>query len=466
MTAGEAELLRRTAERAITFRASLAERPVGRPLAPDGLRAALGGALPEHGDDPRAVLEQLARAAEPGLVASAGPRYFGFVTGGALPAALAADWLAGAWDQNAWSYVASPAAAVAEEVAGRWLLELLDLPTQASVGFTTGATMASFTALAAGRHALLRAQGWDVEEDGLAGAPPLPVIVGDEAHATIFAALQMLGLGRRPAVRVASDAQGRLRPDALRAALAAAGGPALVCAQAGNVNTGACDPLEPIADAVRERGGWLHVDGAFGLWAAASPALRALVRGAGRADSWTTDAHKWLNVPYDSGLAIVRDPDAHRAAVSHGAAYYVVASGGERDNHHFVPEASRRARGFAVWAALRSLGRAGVAELVERCCALARLFAARLGAAPGVEVLNQVALNQVLVRFSPAAGGDADAFTHEVIRRIQQDGTCWAGGTLWRGRAALRISVSNAATTEADVERSAAAVLRCAAAPG
>jgi glutamate/tyrosine decarboxylase-like PLP-dependent enzyme len=464
-TPDEETLLRQTAELAIDFRRSLTERPVGRPVAADALRGALGARLPQRGEDPRAVVEALARAAEPGLVASAGPRYFGFVTGGALPAALAADWLTSAWDQNGWSWAASPAAAVVEEVAGGWLREVFGLPTHASVGFTTGATLASFTGLAAGRHALLRRQGWDVEEDGLAGAPALPVVVGDEAHATILAALQMLGLGRRRAVRVASDAQGRMRPDALRAALAAVGTPALVCAQAGNVNTGSFDPLEPIADAVRERAGWLHVDGAFGLWAAASPALRALVRGVERADSWTTDAHKWLNVPYDSGLVIVRDADAHRAAVSHGAAYYVAAAGGERDNHHFVPESSRRARGFAVWAALRSLGRQGVAELVERCCALARLFAERLRAAPGVEIPNEVVLNQVLVRFTPPGGGDADAWTREVIRRIQQDGTCWAGGTTWRGRAALRISVSNATTTEADVERSAAAVLKCASSP-
>jgi glutamate/tyrosine decarboxylase-like PLP-dependent enzyme len=461
-TPDEASLLERTAELAIRFRRSLPERPVGRPAAADALRAALAAPLPERGEDPRAVVEALARAADPGLVASAGPRYFGFVTGGALPAALAGDWLASAWDQNGWSWAASPAAAVVEEAAGGWLRELLGLPTQASVGFTTGATLASFTGLAAGRHALLRRQGWDVEEDGLAGAPPLPIVAGEEAHATIFAALQMLGLGRARAVRVACDAQGRMQPDALRAALAAAGAPALVCAQAGNVNTGAFDPLEPIADAVREHRGWLHVDGAFGLWAAASPALRPLVRGVERADSWTTDAHKWLNVPYDSGLVFVRDPDAHRAAVSHGAAYYVSAAGGERDNHHFVPESSRRARGFAVWAALRSLGRQGVAELVERCCALARRFAERLGAAPGVEIPNDVVLNQVLVRFSPPAGGDRDAWTREVIRRIQEDGTCWAGGTTWRGRTALRISVSNATTTEADVDRSAAAILRCA----
>jgi glutamate/tyrosine decarboxylase-like PLP-dependent enzyme len=309
---------------------------------------------------------------------------------------------------------------------------------------------------------VLARAGWDVEDAGLAGAPRVNLVIGAEAHVTIVTALRMLGLGSRDIKRVAVDGQGRMRPDSLREVLSSCDGPTIVCAQAGNVNTGAFDPLGPIADAVHERGGWLHVDGAFGLWAAASPALRALCAGGERADSWTIDGHKWLNVPYDSGAAIVRDADAHRAAVSHGAAYYVAAAGGERDNHHFVPEASRRARGFAVWAALRSLGREGCAELIERCCALARLFAERLRDAPGVAILNDVVLNQVLVRFGPPGGGDADAFTREVIRRIQADGTCWAGGTVWRGQTALRISVSNAATTEADVEQSAAAVRRCA----
>jgi len=452
----------RAAELALEFLAGLAERPVGRPVAVASLRAALAAPLPEEGEDPRAVVEALARAADPGIVASAGPRYFGFVTGGSLPAALGADWLASAWDQNGWTYVASPAASVAEEVAAGWLVELLGLPAGTSVGFTSGATLANFTALAAARHALLARAGWDAEEQGLFGAPPLTLLAGEAAHATIFAALQMLGLGRGRVQRVAADGAGRMRPEALRDALAAAPGPAIVCAQAGEVNTGNFDPLEEIAALCRARSAWLHVDGAFGLWAAASPSLLPLVRGAEQADSWTVDGHKWLNVPYDSGFVFVRDAAAHRAATSLGAAYFVVSAEGERDSFHFVPESSRRARGFPVYAALRSLGRRGVAELVERCCALARRMAERLRAAEGVELLNEVVLNQVLVRFAPPAGGDADAFTREVIQRIQADGTCWLGGTTWRGRAAARISVSNATTTEADVDRSADAILRCA----
>jgi glutamate/tyrosine decarboxylase-like PLP-dependent enzyme len=456
------DALARAAELARDFLGGLAERPVGRPVAVASLRAALGGPLPEQGEDARAVVEALARAADPGIVASAGPRYFGFVTGGALPAALAADWLASAWDQNAWTYIASPAASVAEEVAAGWLVELLGLPAGTSVGFTSGATLANFTALAAARHALLARAGWDVEEQGLFGAPELTLLAGEAAHATIFAALQMLGLGRGRVQRVAADASGRMRPEALREALvAAAPRPAIVCAQAGEVNTGSFDPLEEIAAACRAHRAWLHVDGAFGLWAASSPALRPLVRGAEQADSWTVDGHKWLNVPYDSGFVFVRDPAAHRAATSLGAAYFVVSAEGERDSFHFVPESSRRARGFPVYAALRSLGRRGVADLVERCCALARRMADRLRAAEGVLILNDVVLNQVLVRFSPRAGDDADAFTREVIRRIQADGTCWLGGTTWRGQAAARISVSNAATTEGDADRSAEAILRC-----
>jgi len=461
--------LERAAALAREFVAGLDERPVGLPIAADGLRDALGGPLPERGEDPQAVLEALVRASDPGIVASAGPRYFGFVTGGALPAALGAEWLTSVWDQNAWTYAASPAGSVVEEVAGRWLIDLFGLPPSTSVGFTTGATMASFSALAAARHAVLARQGYDVEEQGLGDAPAIEVFVGEAAHATIFAALQMLGLGRGRARRVAADEAGRMRPETLGAALADAFGenacgPAIVCAQAGEVNTGSFDPLEPIAALCRGRGAWLHVDGAFGLWATVSPARRHLARGAEAADSWTVDGHKWLNVPYDAGYVFVRDAAAHRAALGMGAAYYVIAEE-ERDNFHFAPESSRRARGFATWAALRSLGREGVAELVERCCALARRAAARLGAEPGVEILNEVVLNQVLVRFAPRAG-DADAFTREVIRRIQAEGTCWLGGTTWRGRAAARISVSNAATTETDIDRSVDAILRCARAAG
>ena len=456
------DLLRRTAELAQSFLDGLPERRVGPAASREEMHAALGGRLPEMGEAPRAVIEQLARGAEPGLVGMAGPRYFGFVIGGGVPAALAADWLTSAWDQNGGLYATSPANAVAEEVAAGWLLDLLGLPAGASVGFTTGCSMANFTALAAARHAVLARAGWgDVEARGLFGAPEIDVVIGDEAHATILSALQMLGLGRERVHRVPTDEQGRMRAAALPDVLRTCTGPLIVCAQAGNVNTGAFDPLDEIADAVRERGGWLHVDGAFGLWARTSPDLAALARGAERADSWATDAHKWLNVPYDSGIVIVNDPVSHRAAMTISAAYLVQSEGQERDPLDWVPEFSRRARGFTVYAALRSLGRSGVRGLIERCCALARRFAERLAGQPGVEILNDVALNQVLVRFGPP-GPEGDAVTREVIARVQADGTCWLGGTVWHGMAAMRISVSNWSTTEEDVDKSVEAILSAA----
>ncbi|HEV7785203.1 MAG TPA: pyridoxal-dependent decarboxylase, partial [Thermoanaerobaculia bacterium] len=440
-----AGLLKRTTDLALEFLDGLPERRVGQAASVDELRAALGGALPEQGMDAREVIEHLAKAADPGLIGMAGPRYFGFVIGGHVPASLAADWLTSTWDQNATLYATSPANSVVEEVAAGWLLEILGLPPTASVGFTTGCSMANFTALAAARHAVLARQGWDVETAGLFGAPPIDVVIGDEAHVTILAALQMLGLGRERVKRVAVDGQGRMVPAALREVLASSSGPLIVCAQAGNVNTGAFDPLEeivPIVRESREHGGWLHVDGAFGLWAGAVPALAHLVRGAAAADSWATDAHKWLNVPYDSGIVIVAHPEPHRAAMTISAAYLAQTGGHERDPFDWVPEFSRRARGFTVWAALKSLGRSGVAGMVERCCALARRFADRLREEAGVEILNDVVLNQVLVRFQPEIGGDADALTRDVISRVQADGTCWLGGTTWQGKAAMRISVS------------------------
>lgn len=426
------------------------------------LRRALGGPLPELGEDGVRVVTELARAAEPGLVASAGPRYFGFVIGGSLPAALAADWLAAAWDQDAGMFVAGPAAAVVEDIVAEWLLDLFGLPGQASVGFVTGCQMANFTGLAAGRHAVLARAGWDVEDRGLQGAPPVTVIVGAQAHITIFAALRMLGLGAGTARRVAVDDQGRMRPDDLGSTLAACRGPIVVCAQAGEVNTGAFDPFPEIAALCREHGAWLHVDGAFGLWAATSPARRALVRGVGLADSWATDAHKWLNVPYDSGIAIVREADAHRAALSKRADYLVRAAGGARDPADYTPEASRRARGFAIYAALRALGRRGVAALVDRCCELAQRMAANLRSSPAVTILNDVSLNQVLVRFRPPAGADGAAHLRAVIERVQRDGVCWLSGTTWQGAAAMRISISGWSTTEEDIDRSAASILRAA----
>jgi glutamate/tyrosine decarboxylase-like PLP-dependent enzyme len=384
------------------------------------------------------------------------------VVGGANPAALAADWLTAAWDQNAGLHVLSPAAAVTEQVVGGWLTELLGLPAGASVGFVTGVQMANFTGLAAARHEMLRRAGWDVEADGLAGAPRLRVLAGEQRHDSIDRALRFLGLGRSAIEPVASDDQGRMRADALREALRRGSGPAIVCAQVGNVNSGAVDPVGEICELAREAGAWVHVDGAFGLWAAASPRLRPLVAGVELADSWATDAHKWLNVPYDSGLALCAHPEAHRAAMGVRASYLIHGNQGERDPLDYNPEFSRRARGFAVHAAIRTLGRGGIAELVERSCALARRAAGQLGAHDGVELLNEVVLNQVLVRFR-AADGDHDGHTRRVVQRVQRDGTCWLSGTTWRGQAAMRISVSNWSTDEHDIDQSVRAILRCAA---
>jgi glutamate/tyrosine decarboxylase-like PLP-dependent enzyme len=455
-------LLERTCELANTFLGELREGRVGSAAQYEALVQALGGPLAARPTEPLEVVEYLAAAAGGGLVASPGPRYFGFVIGGVLPAALAADWLASTWDQNGFSFVSSPAAAAVEEVARLWMTELLGLSPDMSMGIVTGGTMANFTGLAAARHALLARAGWNVEEQGLFGAPDFAVLTSEESHITIFAALQMLGLGRTRVTRVTTDDQGRMRPDALLEALSQIETPSLVCAQAGNVNTGAFDPLAKIAPIVHAAGGWLHVDGAFGTWAAASPTLRHLTNGAALADSLSVDGHKWLNVPYDCGFIFVRDREAHRAAMMLDASYYTPPRLPARANHHWVPEASRRARGFAVYAALRSLGRDGLAELVEHCARLARRMAERLSVAPDVRILNDVVLNQVLVRFE-RADGDADARTAAVIGRVQDDGTCWAGGTTWHGMHAMRLSVSNWSTTESDIDRSAEAILRCAA---
>jgi glutamate/tyrosine decarboxylase-like PLP-dependent enzyme len=439
--------------------ASRASRPVFPAASLDDLRAALGGPLPDVGIDAPDVVDGLARAADPGLVTTTGPRYFGFVTGGALPAAVAAEWLVTAWDQNAGLNVMSPAAAVVEEVTARWLVDLLGLPPSVSVGFVSGCGMANATALAAARHELLRRSGWDVEADGLNGSPRIHLFVGDEVHVSVLAALRLLGFGAAQPVRITTDEQGRLRPDALAATLADVTGPLIVCAQSGNVNSGAFDPIHEIASIVKPRGGWLHVDGAFGLWAAASTRSRHHTRGIELADSWATDAHKWLNVPYDSGLVFVAHPAAHRAAMSMNAAYLLRAPDEARDPMDWTPEASRRARGFSIYAALRSLGRRGVADLVERCCHLARRFAARLRTEPTIRILNDVVLNQVLVRVVPNSG-NADTATHDVLTRVQAERICWLGGTRWRGMEAMRISVSNWSTTEDDVDRSADSIVR------
>jgi len=425
------------------------------------MRDALGGPLPEEGEPPERVVEELARRADPGLVATAGPRFFGFVIGGSVPAAVGADWLASTWDQNAGLFVLSPAAAIAEETVARWLTGLFGLPPGTSMGAVTGGQMANTTCLAAARHAVLAHAGWDVEAQGLQGAPRVTVLAGEQAHITVYGALRLLGLGDASITKVAADGQGRMRPDALRDALTKVQGPAIVCTQAGDVNTGAFDPLPEIVGIARLRPGvWVHVDGAFGLWAAASAKHRHLVAGVERADSWATDAHKWLNVPYDSGLAFVRDAEAHRAAMARSAAY-LQRSTTERDNYEWTPEFSRRARGFTAYAALRSLGRKGVEAMIDRSCSHARLFAELLSAAPGVRVVNEVVLNQVLVGFEKAGASaeEGDQWTREVIARVQRDGILWLSGTVWRGRALMRISVCNWSTTEDDVRRSADAIL-------
>jgi glutamate/tyrosine decarboxylase-like PLP-dependent enzyme len=438
------ELLRRTAELAADYLDTLGDRPVFPQVSPEELREALGGPLPDEPLPAEQVVEELATAAEPGVVALGSGRYFGFVIGGELPAALAADWLTSAWDQNAGLYAGGPSASVVEQVTREWLVDLLGLPADSSIGFVTGTQLAHVTGLAAARWHVLDAVGWDVGADGLTGAPPMRVLVGEKRHVTVDRALRLLGLGA-PTV-VAADSQGRLVPDALREALGE--GPTIVCAQAGEVNTGAFDPLPEIADACEAAGAWLHVDGAFGIWAAVSPRLRHLVAGLERADSWTTDAHKWLNVPYDSGIVLCRHPASHRAAMTTAAAYLIQDAGAQRvrDEVDWVPEFSRRARGFSVYAALRSLGRSGLVELVERCCDGAARFAERIVELDGVELLNEVVLNQVLFRF------ESDERTDEVLARVQKSGRIWLSGTTWDGRKAIRVSVSNWQTTDEEID--------------
>jgi len=447
----QSELLREAAERAIRYRETVGERPVVPTQEALGALDRLGGPLPETSSDPLSTIELLDDVGSPGAVGTAGPRFFGFVLGGSLPVTVAASWLATAWDQNAWAATTAPAAVRTEEIALAWLLELLGLPRCSGGAFVTGGTMANFVALASARHAVLARLGYDVERDGLAEAPPISVAVGEEAHPSVFKSLALLGLGRDRAVRVPVDAQGRVRAEALPTLAQ----PAIVCVQAGNVNTGAFDPVAAVCQRAREVEAWVHVDGAFGLWAAASDSTAYLCQGIEDADSWATDAHKWLNVPFDCGLAFVRDADALRAAMATTAAY-LVRDDDNRQPSDYVPELSRRARGVEVWAAIRSLGRSGVADLVERTCRHARQFAEGLSAA-GYSILNEVVLNQVLVSF-----GDPER-TRRIVDAIQADGTCWCGPTVWQGQTAMRISVSSWATTDADVEASLEAVIRLAA---
>jgi glutamate/tyrosine decarboxylase-like PLP-dependent enzyme len=446
------ELLSAAADHAASYLESLSDRPVGAALDPMGARAALERALPDGPGDPRAVLDALVEEAGPGITAMGSPRYFGFVIGGALPVAIAADWMTSAWDQNAGLASPTPAAAAIEEVAGAWLVDLLGLPSGVSFAFVTGCQMAHVTALAAARHRVLAHAGWDVEEDGLAGAPRVRVLVGEERHVTLDRALLLLGLGRACLEPVAVDGAGAMRADALAERLRGAQGPTIVCAQAGNVNTGAVDPLGPICDAARAAGAWVHVDGAFGLWAAASPRHRGRLEGCARADSWATDGHKWLNVPYDCGMAFVADREAHHRSMAVLASY--LQQGEEvREPMDWNPEFSRRARSIPVYAALRALGRSGVAELVDRLCACAERFAERIADEPGMEVVAQ-GLNQVLVR------PDDPALTDRLVAEIQREGTCWTSATTWRGVRCMRISVCCWRTTLEDVERSVEAIAR------
>ena len=445
------ELLRSAAESAIRYLDALGTRAVAPSAAAVERLAELREPLPEDPGDAAATLAVLERLVAPATLGIAGPRFFGFVMGGALPVTLAANWMAGAWDQNSGMYRATPGTAELEQVALGWCLDALGLPPTFGGAFVTGATVANFTALAAARHVQLGRAGWNVEADGLFGAPPITVVVSEEAHPSVIKSLGLLGLGRNRALRVPVDDQGRMRVDAVPKVEA----PAIVCCQLGNVNTGSVDALERLADRVEGSGAWIHVDGAFGLWAAASPSLRALVPGLARADSMATDAHKWLNVPFDNGLAIVRDPAALRAAMAITAEYLPTETEHRNPADH-TPELSRRARGVDVWAALRTLGRKGLSDMIERTCRHARRFAEGLHAA-GHTILADVVLNQVLVSF-----GDA-ARTSRVIARVQEDGTCWCGGTVWQGKPAMRISVCSWRTTDADVEKSLAAILRCAA---
>jgi len=422
--------------------------------------AAFAEPTPEAGQDPEQVIADLAARAAPGIRAMTAPRFFGWVIGSSDPTGVAADWLAAAWGQNAGNLVAAPAAAAVETVAAGWLLDLLGLPPTASVGFVTGATIANFVGLAAARGEVLRRAGWDVEADGLFGAPPISVLIGADAHATVYSGLRYLGLGARRVTTIETDDAGRMRPAALERALGKVAGPAVVIAQAGQINTGASDPFAMIAPMAREAGAWLHVDGAFGLWARAAPSRAHLVSGIDQADSWATDGHKWLQTPYDCGYAIVKDAAAHRRAMGITASYLPSAAEDQREPSALVPELSRRARGFATWAMIRKLGRSGIAGMVERCCAIAARMAERLAKADGVTLVCPPELNQFMIRLGQGSEEERDRLTLETAARIQEDAVAYLGSALWRGRWVLRVSVTSAATTEEDADMAVEAVLR------
>lgn len=455
---GEFEAMARAAAAAIAYRRGVASAETTPVADYAAMLAAFAGPVPEAGGDPQAIIAELVERATPGIRASTGPRFHGWVIGNSHPTGVAADWLASAWGQNAGNLIAAPAASAIEKVAADWLLDLLGLPAESSVGFVTGATVANFVCLAAARSDVLRRAGWDVEADGMFGAPPVEVVIGADAHATVYSGLKYLGLGARRVKIVASDASGRMLARDFERVVKSCAGPVIAIAQAGQINTGACDPFAEIAPAAREAGAWLHVDGAFGLWAQAAPDRAHLTAGVAAADSWATDGHKWLQTPYDCGFAIVRDAEAHRRAMAISASYLPPAEGAERDPSAYVPELSRRARGFATWAMIRQLGREGIAEMVERHCQIARHMGERLADAAGVELVAPVELNQFMVRFG-GSGADGDRATLATVKRVQDDAVAFIGSALWRGSWVMRVSVSSIATTIAEADVTVDAVL-------
>lgn len=456
-----AALWGKAAALAVGFRERIADRRQNPAATYAEMRAQFAAPTPETGTSPLQVIEELARGAEPGINGMTGPRFYGWVIGASNATGVAADWLTSAWGQNTGNHHATPAAAAVEEVAAGWLLDLLRLPADCSVGFVTGATIANFVCLAAARGEVLRRVGWDVEANGLFGAPPVRVLIGDDAHTSVFSALQFLGLGHDRVIRVATDAQGQMNLAAFAAAMRAGTGPVIAIAQVGQLNTGAIDPVGAMAAIIAEHKGWLHVDGAFGLWARACPQTAALAEGVDLADSWATDGHKWLQTPYDCGYAITRHPDAHRRAMTIAASYLPAAQAGERDPSHYVPELSRRARGFATWAIIRALGRAGIAEMIGRHCRLARRIADKLRATSGVEIVNEIVLNQAIVRFGAERGDEAaDKLTQAVIDEILRGGELFCGGAKWRGRWVMRLSVISGPMTEGDADRATSAILK------
>jgi glutamate/tyrosine decarboxylase-like PLP-dependent enzyme len=453
-------LFERARQHALSYREAVARDPRRITVDYHQMRERIAAPVPEAGADPAAVIDELARLAEGGLMPITGPRFFGWVMGASAPTGVAADWLVSAWGQNAGYHSPTPAAAVFEEVAEAWLLDLLDLPRESAIGFATGATVANGTCLAAARTATLLAAGWDPDADGLFGAPPVHVFIGADAHSSLFSSLQLIGFGYRRVVKIETDDQGRMLPGALERAIEGLAGPKIVIAQAGQINTGAFDPFAEIAAIAKSNGAWLHVDGAFGLWARATPALRHLTDGIEEFDSWCTDGHKWLQVPYDTGFAIVRDKEMLARAMTQWSTYLPTIGQGDRVPSAYVPELSRRARGIPVWAVIKSLGRQGIAQLVERHCNLARRFAANLAAESGIRILNDVVLNQVAMSFGEGDAAARKAATEAVIARVQHEGTCFVGGAQWRDDWIMRLSVISAPTTEGDVDMSAEAIIR------